>query len=329
VATEDLRRILSKGGEGAAIVSHVMNVTGTQVSIWDVDCNLLLGVTSADSHEASQKHPIFCDDEIVGWVSGEGQAELVAALLTHLATRETEKEELLVEVLDLYRQMNLLFNFSKKLAASLELDSVAKTTLEEASRLIEATGGAVVLLDDEQAPQSVVAIGQGIPAQLDPASHGGIVGAVVAGARAEIINDVRSDTRYGQGNDSIRSLLCAPLTSKDRTMGAIVLASEAPVTYTAADLSLLNTLASQAAPALESALLFEKTLREAQEREELLRRQVLQLRIELDEARQSEKVAEITGSEHYRRLRDRAETLRSIIGGPSGSQSDQPCETED
>jgi GAF domain-containing protein len=155
------------------------------------------------------------------------------------------------------------------------------------------------------------------------------VGAAVAGARAEIINDVRSDTRYAQGIDSIRSLLCAPLASANRTMGAIVLVSQAPVTYTAADLSLLNTLASQAAPALESALLYEKALREAQEREELLRRQVLQLRIELDEARQSEKVAEITGSEYYRRLRDRAETLRSIIGGPSAPQGDRPFEVED
>jgi transcriptional regulator with GAF, ATPase, and Fis domain len=329
VATEDLRRILSKGGEGAAIVSHVMNVTGTQVSIWDVDGNLLWGVASGDSHEAPQEYSILLDDEVIGWASGEGQVEMVTALLTHLATREAEKEDLLDEVLDLYRQVNLLFNLSKKLAASLELDTVAKTTLEEASRLIEATGGAVVLLDDEQAPESVVTIGQGIPAQLDPASHGGIVGAVVAGARAEIINDVGSDTRYAQGRDSIRSLLCAPLTSKNRAVGAIVLVSQAPVTYTAADLSLLNTLASQAAPAIESALLYEKSLREAQEREEILRRQVLQLRIELDEARQKEKVAEITGSEYYRRLRDRAETLRSIIGGPSAPQGDRAFEVED
>jgi hypothetical protein len=55
-------------------------------------------------------------------------------------------------------------------------------------------------------------------------------------------------------------------------------------------------------------------LREAQEREEQLRRQVQELRIELDEARQKEKVAEITGSEYYQQLREQANTLRGIIG---------------
>ena len=116
--------------------------------------------------------------------------------------------------------------------------------------------------------------------------------------------------------DSIRSLICAPLASKNQTLGAIVLVSQVPVIYTAGDLKLLTTLASQAAPAIENALLYEKTLREAQEREERLQRQVQELRIELDEARQKEKVAEIIGSDYYQRLRDRADTLRRIIGGP-------------
>ncbi len=117
-----------------------------------------------------------------------------------------------------------------------------------------------------------------------------------------------------EGEDSIRSLICAPLTSKNRAIGAIVIVSQVPVTYTAADLKLLNALGSQAAPAIENALLYQKTLREAREREERLRQQVRELRIELDEARQKEKVAEITGSEYYQRLRSRADVLRSIIG---------------
>lgn len=311
---ENLKRILSRGRGAASIVHDVIGVTNTPIAVWDIERNLLLGAASTVSDEILEEHSILCDGEDVGWVSGGDQAKYVAALLTYLVAREAEKEELLEEILDLYRQVNLLFNLSEKLSASLELNTVAKMTLDEASRLIEATSGAVVLLSEGQAPLTVATMGQAIPAQLDPGPQGGIIGAVSNDARAEIINDVRSDPRYVEGIDSFRSLLCAPLISNNRTMGSIVIVSRVPVIYTAADLSLLSTLATQAAPAIENALLYERALREAQEREQQLRRQVQELRIELDEARQKEKVAEITGSEYYQRLRDRADTLRSIIG---------------
>ena len=309
-----LRRILSRRGDAALFIDDLTNVIDMPVAVWDADGNLLLGAAIADPEEMPERHPVLCDGEVIGWASGGESARPVASLLTDLVAREAEKDELLDEILDLYRQVNLLFNLSEKLAASLELDTVAGTTLDEASRLIEATGGAVVLLNKGRELLPVATVGQGIPAQLDLESQSGIVSAVVAGTRAEFVNDVRLDRRYVEGEDSIRSLICAPLMSKNRVMGAIVIVSQVQVTYTAADLKLLNALGSQAAPAIENALLYEKALREAQEREERLRQQVRELRIELDEARQKEKVAEITGSEYYQRLRSRADVLRSIIG---------------
>ncbi len=101
-----------------------------------------------------------------------------------------------------------------------------------------------------------------------------------------------------------------------RPEGVIVLGSGAGVTYTAGDLKLLNTLASQAAPAIENALLYEKTLREAREREEKLQRQIQELRIELNEAQQNQQVAEITESDYFQQLRSQADNLRKIIEKP-------------
>ena len=314
MTVEHLERILSKG-DAAALIQVLGRAAGTSVVVRDPDGKLLLSVASRASGVDLEKRAILCGDQVIGWVTGE-EAQLVAALLGDLVTREAEKEELLDEILDLYRQVNLLFNLSEKLAASLEVETVASTTLREASRLIEATGGAVVLLDQGHAYRSLAAMGQGIPPLFDQAADSGVVAAVLTSARAEIINDVRLNAHYPEGLDSIRSLISAPLTSRNQTLGVIVLVSQVPVIYTAGDLKLLTTLASQAAPAIENALLYEKTLQEAQAREERLRRQVQDLRIELDEARQREKVAEIIGSDYYRRLRDRADTLRRIIGDP-------------
>jgi hypothetical protein len=48
-------------------------------------------------------------------------------------------------------------------------------------------------------------------------------------------------------------------------------------------------------------------------REARLRQQVQELRIEIDEARQSAKVAEITGTDYFQDLRSRAADLRAAV----------------
>ena len=52
---------------------------------------------------------------------------------------------------------------------------------------------------------------------------------------------------------------------------------------------------------------------EVRAREERLRAEVAELRIEIDEARQARRVEEITSSDYFRELRDRASDLRRIV----------------
>jgi transcriptional regulator with GAF, ATPase, and Fis domain len=310
-----LGRLLS-GAEAAALVRGILTATGAASTVWDVHGGRLLAVSEGPCDETQQKHAVLCEGEVVGWVSGGEQAEPMAALLSFLVTQESDQEELLDEILDLYRQVNLLFGLSEKLHASLEPEVVAGTILREASRLIEATGGTVVLLDKERIHRTLATMGQGIPSECHPALLCGERSTALVGTTAEIINDVRQDPRYAGGMESIRSLICAPLMLEDESFGAVILASQAPVTYTAADLKLLSSLATLAAPAIEHALLYERTEQEHKETEESLRQLVEDLRNALDEARQKEKVAEITGSEYYQMLRNRADALRSIMRDP-------------
>ena len=58
---------------------------------------------------------------------------------------------------------------------------------------------------------------------------------------------------------------------------------------------------------------FASMAREVRAREERLRAQVRELRIEIDHARQAERVAEITETEFFRDLRSRAAELRRIV----------------
>jgi transcriptional regulator with GAF, ATPase, and Fis domain len=311
-----LKRLLAKRKNAAAILNDLAKMNNLTLSIEDVEGQVLLDVAGDDT---VTKHPILFEGTLLGWVIGPEQAGPLTNLITHLAEKEAEKEILADGTLEHYRELNLLYNLSEKLATSLEVAAVAQTALGEASRLIAATGGGIMLLGEGQAQlESIITFGTGVEPLTKLTLGEGIIGAVAKNGRAEIVNEVGSDVRHkgGQGLIEVNSLVCAPLKAKDKVIGIIALVSETAVTYTAKDLKLLNTLATQATPAIENALLYEKTLREAKEREERLQQQIQELRIELDEARQDKQVAEITESDYFQQLRSEADDLRKIIQRP-------------
>ena len=97
--------------------------------------------------------------------SGPNGAGAVAALLDHLVAREVERKALGAEVLHLYREINLIYSFSEKLAALLDVERVAQLTLQEARHLIVATDGVILLLDEATgALTSVAGFGDEMPA---------------------------------------------------------------------------------------------------------------------------------------------------------------------
>ena len=64
---------------------------------------------------------------------------------------------------------------------------------------------------------------------------------------------------------------------------------------------------------------FQRMAVEVRAREDRLRAEVRELRIEIDAARQSRKVAEITETDFFRDLRERAPSLRRIVDGQDGT----------
>ncbi len=141
----------------------------------------------------------------------------------------------------------------------------------EARHLISASDGAIMLLDEQTGALTTLAgFGDALPHLAGLERGTGVIGSIVAGGIAEIVNDVDSDPRRVRDGTGIRALLCAPLKVGERVIGVIALGNAAPAAYTAAELKLLNTLALQTATAIENARLFERTVQAAREREELL-----------------------------------------------------------
>jgi signal transduction histidine kinase len=272
MAQINLKTLLGKNKEATAVITNLIAAIGIPIVIEDAEGRLLLGEANTNSRA---KYPVTLEGEILGWVSGGEKAETIASLLTHLAGKEAEKKTLGNEVLGLYRETNLIYNFSEKLVASLEVSAIAGAALEQAHQLIKASGGAVMLLNEAtKVLETAAMFGHGIDAPDGRKLGEGIVGRIAATGNAEIVNEVQSDARHIRDGNAISSLLCAPFKIKEQVKGVIVLVSDTPVAYTAAELKLLIAVASQAALAVENALLHEKMVREATRKIEERRREL-------------------------------------------------------
>lgn len=266
MARISLKQIVGAQNGLRPVVSALGRALGGELAVEDA-----AGVPLFGTANGGERVAVVHDGKDLGWVSGAAGAEAVAGLLRFLAEKELERKALGTEVLNLYREVNLIYSFSEKLAALLDLELVAKLTLQEARHLIVATDGAILLLDEETgALTSAAAFGDELPGLSGFVRGSGIAGTVAATGVGEIVNDVLGDPRRINAVVDVRSLVCAPLKVGEKVIGVIILASTLPMAYEARELKLLNTLALQTATAIENARLFERTVQAGHERERLL-----------------------------------------------------------
>ena len=264
-----LKTILSKKNDTASIIASLVERLHTNIWIEDNSGNILLG-TQSESPKVEEV--IKAEDEVIGTVKGDEAAIIVAAILNQATRKEAEKKKLGSEVLNLYQEINLIYNFSERLAQAIDAPTISKITLEEAGRVINSNGGVVLLWDESTQRLKIPAsAGELFFVEEKLYSEIRLLSKILLSGQSEIITDVSALSEAGILLPEVRSVIYSALKVNKRTMGAIILSSNELVQYTAADLKLLTTLALQSSAAIESALLFEKNLREAKEREEAMR----------------------------------------------------------
>ncbi len=275
MATLSLKTILGPKAGPTPIVTALIEAVGGDVGIEDAAGKPLLGGLSTGPFRL----PITLEDATLGWVTGPpAAAAAVTCLITHLAAKESERRALSTEVLHLYREVHLIEQLSEQLAALLDLSAVGQSALDQARRLIAASHGGILVMEKPGGLlHSVASFGEEA-VDLSPASR--FVASIVERGVAEIVNDIASDSRALDSAPSLRSLICAPLRAKQRTVGVIVLANTTGAPYSTTDLKLLNTIALQTAAAIENSLLCSEMVDAVRDREQLAA-----LQKELDTAR--------------------------------------------
>ena len=169
---------------------------------------------------------------------------------------------------DIYRrELTALLKSSALINSSLQTNEVLNFAMKVAEEFMEAEASSVFELDPEKGDITVrLARGEKggfIQAKrLRPGE--GIAGWVIENGKPMNVEDVQKDARFSDRFDretgfTTRSLICVPLTIRDRTTGALqVLNKKDGNSFTEEDTELLIALAQQIAVALDNAKLYQR-----------------------------------------------------------------------
>jgi len=164
-------------------------------------------------------------------------------------------------------RLERIIEISRGLTSKLELQPLLQDIISAATELTGTEASSVLLVDSKSGDLFFEAA-TGIKryeGERVAVPRESIAGWIVENNSPLVIDDVTNDPRWSQKVDNetgfvTRSILGAPLSVKDKVIGAIeVLNKKTKLPFSEDDLNTLTTLASQAAVAIENARLFQQS----------------------------------------------------------------------
>jgi two-component system NtrC family sensor kinase len=160
----------------------------------------------------------------------------------------------------LTRELEILNRTAKSLTTSLDLDTILVAIMQGVWELFPDEGAILTLLDFNDAMYIKIPL-TGEPEHVvryAPENVAGVVGNCIANRATSIVPDIEADTRYDGNLDSeeglsTRSLMCVPLLTHDRALGAISILSGDMDAFTKNDLELLVAFGASVSVAISNA----------------------------------------------------------------------------
>lgn len=195
-----------------------------------------------------------------GYVWAWGATILLGVYVGHL-TRQTRQLQLSnADLKQAQQRLAALHQIALSLSTTLDVNRLMELILDQLGRLWGYDYGSI-LLQDPETGDLVLAASRGYsqePGDRQPASAG-ICGAVFSSGQPLCVPDVAKEPRYLPGLRGARSELGVPLIWENQVLGVLNVESRTPDAYGAADLTLLTTVAEQAAAAIGNARLHQQT----------------------------------------------------------------------
>jgi signal transduction histidine kinase/CheY-like chemotaxis protein len=168
-------------------------------------------------------------------------------------------------------------NETVELAARVpSIQELLTLVLDNTMRVIRATIGSVMILDDDKGALRVVA-SRGLPEQAAGAEvrvGEGIAGQVVQFGEAVLVDNIETDPRFARPNAPAYgngSFICLPIRARDRVIGVVNMAKRrapgdgpSPQPFSPTDLQFLNTLMAHIGYSVDNARLLQEARQSAQ-----------------------------------------------------------------
>lgn len=160
-----------------------------------------------------------------------------------------------------------LIELSRDLASTLDLDTLLRRIVHVAAELCESEQASILLYDHVKGElyfEAATNLEQPMMSGLSVPVDSSIAGWIVTHRQPIIISDTSQDKRHFSNvakvtNTNTRSLLGAPLITKDKVVGALEAINKRNGEFTTEDQEILITLGAQAAVAIENARLFQQS----------------------------------------------------------------------
>lgn len=225
-----------------------------------------------------------------------------------------ENGRLYEEIRHYIAEVTTLNQISQSMTSTLDLHETLAIVANHAHRLLGVEAASVILYDEKTDDLWFgAASGKGADfIQGKRLARGrGIVNWVIRHGKPLVVLDASQDPRFFADWDletgfTTRSILCVPLQSKGQTIGAIEAINKTCGLFDEEDLSLLTSMASSAAIAIENARLYEQAQLEIAERKRI--EQELQLYANNLEKLVAERTSELQAE------RDRTRAILEAVG---------------
>ena len=168
-----------------------------------------------------------------------------------------------------FRDRSELLDFMLEVASmvsqTLDLDQLLANIAEIVGRVLDYDLFAILLYSERSKTLRIrYSVGHRpeIVKNLQLALGEGITGSAAAAREPILVGDVRSDPRYLNAQDAVRSELAVPMIVRQKVVGVLDVQSSRPDAYDKQDTALLRLIASRVGGAIENARLYRRTLRQ-------------------------------------------------------------------
>jgi diguanylate cyclase (GGDEF)-like protein len=209
------------------------------------------------------------DFRVEGWRAGDPAPTAVLAHLENArqGSGDARRRDVAQVLRRTAKRLAILTDIVKTANSILEPRKVIELIMEKIQQLIPSEAWSMLMVDEEKQELlfelALGAKGKEVSAFRLKIGEG-IAGWVAQTGKPTIVNDTQKDPRFAPKFDTktqfhTRSILCAPLISRGRTIGVVEIINKLGGKFTQSDLEILLTLVEPCAIAIENAILFQRT----------------------------------------------------------------------